>query len=328
MRVLFAGTPDTAVPTLDALMTSDHEVVAVLTRPDAASGRGRTLRPSPVKQRASELGLPVVTASPRDPDFLAQLEPYRPDVAIVVAYGALLPPPVIEWLDYGWINLHFSLLPAWRGAAPVQRAILAGDEVSGATTFLIEQGLDTGPILGLFTETISPRDTSGGLLERLARHGAGLVVRTLDAISEGTLIPEAQPSEGISHAAKLTAADAFIDFQKPAFVVDRTVRACTPAPGAWALLSVGEDDVEPIRLGLGPVEILPDAAGQADPVKLAPGELRVTKREVVVATATGNVRLGTVKPPGKGNMPAADWARGARLTEHARFITNPDRSES
>ncbi|SDS51014.1 methionyl-tRNA formyltransferase [Paraoerskovia marina] len=301
MRVLFAGTPAVAVPALDALLDSEHEVVAVLTRADAPAGRGRRLRPSPVRVRAEEAGVPVITDRPRDPGFVDTLAGLDIDCAPVVAYGEILRRDVLAVPRLGWVNLHFSILPAWRGAAPVQRAIIAGDEISGASTFLIEEGLDTGPVLGTATETIRPRDTAGDLLNRLAASGAGLLVATLDAIADGSVAPVPQGADGVSVASKLAPADALVRWADPAFAVDRLVRGCTPAPGAWTTLPDGA------RLGLGPVRPRPDVTD------LRPGELRALKKEVLVGTGTHAVELGDVAPVGKKPMHAPDWARGARL---------------
>ncbi|MFF2622151.1 methionyl-tRNA formyltransferase [Oerskovia jenensis] len=314
MRVLFAGTPDVAVPALDALIDSRHEVVAVLTRADAPSGRGRRLTPSPVRVRAEEAGIPVITDRPRGEEFVARLAALDVDCAPVVAYGEILRREVLDVPRFGWVNLHFSVLPAWRGAAPVQRAIIAGDEVTGATTFLIEEGLDSGPVLGTMTETIRPRDTAGDLLGRLATSGSGLLVATLDAIEDGAASPVVQPAEGISTAAKLTPEDARVRWARPALAIDRQVRGCTPAPGAWTTLPDGA------RLGLGPVTPRPDVAD------LAPGELRAGKREVLVGTGTHAVALGEVAPVGKKHMAATDWARGARLGEHV-VLGTPDETK-
>jgi methionyl-tRNA formyltransferase len=302
MRLLFAGTPTPAVPSLEALLGSRHEVVAVLTRPDARSGRGRTLHPSPVKERALEAGIEVLTPrSPRDPEFQARLAELAVDAAPVVAYGALLPAEVLDVPRYGWVNLHFSVLPAWRGAAPVQHALIAGDEVTGATTFRITQGLDTGPVFGSLTETVRPRDTAGDLLGRLAVVGADLLVRTLDAIEDGIVAPVEQPADGVSIAPKIEVEDARVRWRLPAYAVDRRIRGCTPAPGAWTTLPDGS------RLGLGPVVPVPSVDD------LAPGQVRASKHEVLVGTASHAVRLGDVTPAGKRAMAAADWARGARL---------------
>jgi len=301
VRLVFAGTPEVALPSLEALASSSHELVAVVTRPDAPSGRGRSLVASPVRQRAVELGLEVLT--PRragEPEFQERLRELAPDACPVVAYGGLVPPAALAIPRHGWVNLHFSLLPAWRGAAPVQRAIMAGDEVTGATTFLIEEGLDTGPTYGVMTETIRPTDTAGELLDRLAEAGAGLLLATMDGIENGDLEAVPQSPDGVSSAPKISVEDARIRWGTPALAVDRQVRGCTPAPGAWTTFR-GE------RLKVHPVEVATVA-----PV-VAPGELVVTKREVLAGTATGPVRLGTVQPHGKKPMGAADWARGVRI---------------
>ncbi|TFV75597.1 methionyl-tRNA formyltransferase [Blastococcus sp. CT_GayMR19] len=308
MRLLFAGTPAPAVPSLEALLGSGHEVVAVLTRPDAPAGRGRKVSRSPVAERADAAGIPVLQPrSPREPEFLAELAGLAVDCAPVVAYGALVPPAALDIPRHGWVNLHFSLLPAWRGAAPVQHAIMAGDELTGAATFRLEAGLDTGPVFGLVTEPIGPRDTAGDLLDRLAVSGAGLLVATLDGIEAGTLVAEPQPADGVSLAPRIETADARVDWALPAHVVDRRVRGVTPAPGAWTTWR-GE------RLRLGPVEPVP-----AD--ELHPGEIRSSADGVLVGTGRGAVRLGQVQPAGKRMLPAADWARGARPAAGERVGT-------
>lgn len=309
MRLLFAGTPDVAVPALRALVDSDHEVVAVLTRADARKGRGRQLFPSPVKEAALELGIPVITERPRSEGFVQLLSDLDVESAAVVAYGEILPREVLDIPTHGWINLHFSVLPAWRGAAPVQRAIIAGDAVTGASTFRIEEGLDTGPVYGMMTETIRPRDTSGDLLGRLSESGSALLVGTMDAIAQGTISPIPQGIDGISLAPKLLTEDARIDWTRPPHIVDRTVRGCTPDPGAWTTLPDGS------RLGIGPFATLP--RGAEAPEALAPGALHVTKKLVFVGTGGAPVVLGEVTPVGKKTMNAADWARGARLEAEA-----------
>jgi methionyl-tRNA formyltransferase len=303
VRLVFAGTPDTAVPALDALLKSRHEVVAAITRPDAPAGRGRRLTPSPVGQRAAEAGLEVLKpAKARDPEFLDRLREIAPDCCPVVAYGALIPRVALDIPRHGWINLHFSLLPAWRGAAPVQRAILHGDEITGAATFQIEEDLDTGPVYGVVTEPIQAGDTTGDLLGRLAEAGAHLLVATMDGVEEGELEPRPQPSDGVSFAPKLTPDDAHVDWRLPASHVDRRVRACTPAPGPWTTFR-GD------RLKLGPVRLAPDAP------PLGPGELRVGKKEVLAGTGSHPVVLGEVQPQGKQRMAATAWARGVRPAE-------------
>ena len=307
MRLLFAGTPAVAVPALAALLSSRHEVVAVLTRPDAPAGRGRRPVASPVAQVAAQSGLEVLTPPrPRDPTFHARLVELAPDCAPIVAYGALIPPAALAVPRLGWVNLHFSLLPAWRGAAPVQHAVLAGDGITGATTFRLEEGLDTGPVFGTVTETVSPRDTSGELLSRLAEAGAGLLVATLDGLEEGTVTAVPQPVDGVSLAPKLTVDDARVDWRTPALRVDRLVRACSPAPGAWTTFR-GQ------RIKLGPV--LPDTAT----TDLAAGVLRRDRDAVRVGTGSHAVRFGGVQPPGGTSVPALAWANGARLTVADRF---------
>lgn len=308
MRLVFAGTPEAAVPALDALLASGrHEVVAVVTRPDATAGRGRKLLASPVAERAEAAGIEVLKpVRPRDEDFLARLREIAPDCCPVVAYGALLPKVALDVPAHGWVNLHFSLLPAWRGAAPVQHSVMAGDEMTGASTFLIEQGLDSGPVYGVVTEEIRPTDTSGDLLGRLAHSGAGLLVATMDGIEDGRLAARPQPADGITLAPKLTVEDAAVDWTAPALRVDRLIRGCTPAPGAWTLLD-GE------RLKLGPVTVAPDRTD------LAPGELAVGKNSVHVGTGSHAVALGEVQAVGKKRMAAADWARGVRLASGARL---------
>ncbi|GAA2146149.1 methionyl-tRNA formyltransferase [Actinomadura napierensis] len=302
MRLVFAGTPETALPALDALLASGHEVAAVVTRPDAPSGRGRRMEAGPVAQRAAEAGVEALKpAKARDPEFLDRLRAIAPDCCPVVAYGALLPREALDIPRHGWVNLHFSLLPAWRGAAPVQRAILHGDDVTGAATFQIEEGLDTGPVYGVLTEPIRPTDTTGDLLGRLATAGAGLLLDTMNGIEAGVLEARPQPTEGVSHAAKLTPEDARVDWTAPARHVDRLIRACTPAPGAWTTF-------RDARVKLGPVRPAPDGE------KLSPGELRAGKAEVLVGTATHPVVLGDVQPQGKRRMAAADWVRGVTLT--------------
>jgi methionyl-tRNA formyltransferase len=301
MRLVFAGTPEVALPSLRAVASSAHELVGVVTRPDAPSGRGRRLTASPVAEAAAELGVPVLKPQhPRDPAFQAELRALEPAACPVVAYGALLPASALDIPQHGWVNLHFSLLPAWRGAAPVQRSIWAGDDVTGATTFRLVAELDAGPTFGVMTETIRPDDTAGELLARLADGGAALLLATLDGIADGSLQARPQPDEGVSLAPKVTVDEARVDWNLPATAIDRQVRACTPTPGAWTTYA-GE------RLKLGPLR---PADGQ-----LAPGEVVAGKTVVVVGTGTAAVCLGEVQPVGKRAMAAADWARGARLSD-------------
>lgn len=313
MRVVFAGTPEPALPSLRAIAESRHELVGVITRPDAPSGRGRKLVASPVAQLASELGVPVLKPEhPRDPEFQAALRELRPDCCPVVAYGALLPQSALDIPTYGWVNLHFSVLPHWRGAAPVQHALFAGDEVTGATTFRIVKELDAGPTYGLMTQLIHDDDTAGTLLAKLAEGGAGLLVATLDGIESGDIEAREQPTDGISYAPKILVEHARIDWDDPALAIDRRVRACTPSPGAWTTFD-GE------RMKIGPVSI---RDVPTDLALLVPGEVVVTKNAVYVGTGSTPARLGEVKPFGKKAMPAADWARGVRLDSGA-ILGNP-----
>ena len=314
VRLLFAGTPAAALPALDALLAGPHDVVAVLTRPDAAAGRGRRPAASPVAQRAVEAGVELLRPrSPRDADFGRRLAELALDCAPVVAYGAMLPRCVLDVPERGWVNLHFSLLPAWRGAAPVQHTLLAGDQVSGATTFRIVEALDAGPLLGTTTEAVRPADTAGDLLARLARSGAKLLAATIDGLAADRLEPVPQPVEGVSYAPRIDVDDARVRWSEPAFAVDRRLRACTPAPGPWTTLS-GE------RLKLGPAVVTAeDLPTGPDAHRLDPGELVAGKHQVLVGTGTVALQLGTVQPPGRRPMPAADWARGARLPDRARL---------
>ncbi|HEX8767517.1 MAG TPA: methionyl-tRNA formyltransferase, partial [Jatrophihabitans sp.] len=291
-----------------------HEVVAVLTRPQAPSGRGRRPTPSPVAELARQAGIEVLDPDrPTDADFARRLAELDVDCAPVVAYGALLREPVLSMPKHGWINLHFSLLPAWRGAAPVQHAVLHGDDTTGASTFLIGPGLDDGPVYGVLTERVRPTDTSGSLLARLSEAGAPLLVATLDGIADGSLRPQPQPADGVSYAPKLTVDDARIDFGQPALAVQRRIRACTPDPGAWTTFRDG-------RLKLGPASrVSADEPLAAAHAPLAAGELVIGKNTVLVGTASGPLRLGTVQPAGRNPMPAADWARGLRLDSGERL---------
>ena len=312
MRLVFAGTPEAALPALRALVNSRHTVAAVVTRPDAPAGRGRRLVASPVAELAAELGIEALKPDrPREPSFLDRLRAIAPDCCPVTAYGALLPQVALDIPARGWVNLHFSVLPAWRGAAPVQHAIMHGDDVTGASTFRVVAELDAGPVYGVLTEPVRPTDTSGELLGRLAHSGARLLVDTLDGIEAGTLEAVPQPAEGVSFAPKITPADARVDWKLPAHVVDRLIRACTPEPGAWT-------EHDGARLKLGPV-----SPGGPDPKTdapdLAPGEVLATKHDVFVGTGSRPVRLGEVQAEGKRRMTASDWTRGLRSGSPVRL---------
>ena len=298
MRIVFGGTPDVAIPSLDALAKSRHEILAVVTRPDAPSGRGKKLAASPVALRAGELGIELLKPQrPRDEEFVERLTELAPDCCPVVAYGALLPQRVLDIPRHGWVNLHFSVLPAWRGAAPVQRAILAGDQSTGATTFRIVLELDAGPIFASVTEPIRPDDTAGDLLHRLSISGAQLLVDTVDGIEDGTLTPSPQPETDaqVSYASKITVQDAEIDWSQPADVIDRLIRGCFPAPGAWTIFNGDRFKINSAR---------------PSGLVLSPGALEITKRSAHVGTGTRALELGEVQAQGKKPMAAADWARG------------------
>jgi methionyl-tRNA formyltransferase len=308
VRLVFAGTPAPALPSLRRLIESPrHDVVAVLTRPDAAAGRRGKPSPSPVARLALEHDIPLLRPPrPNSDEFIAELTELAPECCAVVAYGALLSQRLLAVPDRGWVNLHFSLLPAWRGAAPVQAAIAAGDTVTGATTFQIEPALDSGPVYGVVTETIRPADTAGDLLERLSISGAALLEATLDGMADGSLTPVPQPADGVTIAPKITVEEARVRWDLPAHVVDRRIRAVTPNPGAWTM--IGD-----LRVKIGPVSV--DAAS---PNSLVPGAIRIDRDGVRIGTGSEPVVLGQIQPPGKKLMNAADWARGARLEEGAQ----------
>ncbi|MCZ2403399.1 methionyl-tRNA formyltransferase [Paenarthrobacter sp. Z7-10] len=301
MRVLFAGTPGVAIPSLDALVSAGFDVVAVLTRPDAPVGRKRILTPSPVAAHAQELAIPVIHAARIDAAAAQQIAACRPDVAAIVAYGALIPAAALSIPAQGWINLHFSLLPSWRGAAPVQHAVINGDAVSGASTFRLETGLDTGPVFDTVTEPVQPQDTSTDLLGRLAHRGAALLTQTLREMEAGRA--QARVQQGtVTLAPKLTIEDARIDWAQPANRVGARIRGVTVEPGAWTTLA-GQ------RLKLGPVLL------RSETMEMAPGALRVEAGAVLVGTLSHAVELVQVQPAGKKMMQAKDWARGLADTE-------------
>ncbi|WP_445154557.1 methionyl-tRNA formyltransferase [Arthrobacter sp. Hor0625] len=305
MRVLFAGTPAVAVPSLDALVAAGFDVVAVLTRPDAPLGRKRVLTPSPVAVRAAELGIEIIHAAKVDAGVTDRIAAAAPDVAAIVAYGGLIPRAALDIPRHGWINLHFSLLPAWRGAAPVQHALIAGDDVTGAVTFRLEEGLDTGPVLGTLTETVGPKDTAGELLERLSHSGAVLLTQTLSAVDAGQAA--AVPQQGdVSLAPKLTLEDGRLDWRQPALAIGRRARGVTPEPGAWTT-------VDGQRIKLEPVLLRPEAPA------LAPGQVALADKSVLVGTGSHPVELTRVQPAGKKMMNAADWARGQAKLESVVF---------
>lgn len=310
MRLLFAGTPEAALPSLRTLLDSHHEVVGVLSRADAPSGRGRRLRPSPVKALAEEAGVPVLTPSGlRDPDVQQQLRELAPDVAPVVAYGNLVPRAALEIPAHGWINVHFSMLPAWRGAAPAQRAVLAGQQETGLTVFRLEEGLDTGDVITARSETIGEHETSGELLERLAVSGAELLLEAVDALEAGTATFTAQDHAAATHAAKLSTGEARIDWELPAEQVSAHIRGMSPDPGAWTTLDGG-------RMKILGVEEPPQVASE---LSLGPGQLLATRRHLLAGTGTSPLALAALAPAGRRPMRAPDWARGASLSPDTTF---------
>jgi len=347
MRVLFAGTPEVAVPTLTALLASQHDVVGVLTRADAPAGRGKKLTPSPVRVAAEAAGLPVITGNPGALETQAAIAELRAEVAAVVAYGHLLRPTALELLPLGWFNLPFSLLPRWRGAAPVQWSLINGDAEAGLTVFRLDAGMDTGPIYAQQTYPLTGDETTGTLLPQLAELGAKLVVRVFDELAAGAVVGTAQT--GLATVApKITTEQAQVDWSRHSGQIANLIRGVTPDPGAWTTLWL--PGAAPIRLGLGPVTPIPSSVGSVPPLssscaqlatpsgwpaetqdlsaptpELAPGEIRVLKREVQIGTGDGAVRLSIVQPPGKKPMPATDWARGARLTPAARLSSSSPR---
>ncbi len=300
MRLVFAGTPQIAADTLALLLEeSRHDVVAVLTRPDAPQGRSSRLVPSPVAELAAQNGIEVLRPErARDPELATRLAVLAPDCCPVVAYGGLIPQPLLDLPPHGWVNVHFSLLPRWRGAAPVQHAILAGDPVTGVTVFELVAELDAGPVLASLDYPLAPLETAGEALEALQVRGARLLLDTLDAIEAGTAIARPQPLDGVTLAPKLSVDGARIDWTTSAAVIGRQVRANNPSPGAWTLW-----DDQRLRVLL---------AAPAESSALAQSELQVEKRRVLVGTGEGDLELLSVQPAGRKPLPGADWGRGLR----------------
>nr|NLI49139.1 methionyl-tRNA formyltransferase [Propionibacterium sp.] len=297
MRVVFAGTPEVALPSLALLAASELDLIAVVTRPDAARGRSNRPVPSPVAAWAAEHGVAVLKPErPREEAFKAQLRTLAPDACAVVAYGALLPQDVLDIPRLGWVNLHFSLLPRWRGAAPAQRTIIAGDAVAGATTFRIVKELDAGPVYRTVTHPLAGTETAGALLAALAEVGAPLLLDTLRALE--TAVPTPQPADGVTLAPKLTPEEARLDWSRDGHALDRLIRGCSPEPMAWTTLGG-----ERFRVAL---------ARPTDAATLPPGGLSLGKRAVLVGTGTVDLELLRVQPQGKREMAATDWARGLR----------------
>lgn len=297
MRLVFAGTPAAAVPTLRRLATS-HDIAAVVTRPDAPLGRRRVLTPSPVAQAAGELGLPVIKTARLDEAATAQISALQVDLGVIVAYGGLVREPLLSAPTAGWINLHFSLLPAWRGAAPVQRALIAGDRVLGASVFQLVAELDAGDVFAMREIEVASTATAGDALEALAEDGAELTAEVVSAIADGTA--HARPQQGEpSFAAKLSLADGLLDWNQPLETVFARFRGVTPEPGAHT------------TVGGQPLKVL-EAAPASDAEPLPPGHLRGTKTALHIGTASGALAVTRVQPAGKGAMNAVDWWRGLR----------------
>ena len=311
MRLIFMGTPDFAVPALDALVAAGHTVAAVYTQPPRPAGRGKRPRPSPVQARADALGLQVRTpASLRPAEAQAALAASGAEVAVVVAYGLILPQPVLDAPARGCLNIHASLLPRWRGAAPIHRAVMAGDARTGVCIMRMEAGLDTGPVLLREACDIGPTDTTGDLHDRLARMGARLVVDALGRLD--ALTPEPQPEDGVTYAHKIDKGEAAVDWTRPAGAVARQINGLSPFPGAFVLRDEGRLKLLRARAVSGS-----DAEGPAGTV--LPGDgLRV-------ACGSGAVDLLEVQAAGKGPMPAEDWRRGARVAAGSPLATAPDR---
>lgn len=305
MKLVFAGTPEVSLTSLKTLIDSNHEVVAVITQPAAQTGRGRILRPSPVEEFAKAHGIPTL-APASIADIESDLRELRPDCIPIVAYGQLIPHQLLSIPPHGWVNLHFSLLPSWRGAAPVNHAIWAGDHLTGATTFILDKGMDTGAVLGSVTEVIHSHDTAGSLLERLSSVGAVLLLQSLDALAAGVLQPKPQGSVDISYAPKIAKSDSRIDWHMPSMEVDRRIRATTPAPGPWSTVLVRAHEVE--RVGFGPVTPVESERLPAGPVR--PGAIVVAGNSILVGTLTTPVELTSLTPQGRKTMSAVDWVRG------------------
>ncbi|MGO2060405.1 MAG: methionyl-tRNA formyltransferase [Microbacterium gubbeenense] len=295
-RIVFAGTPDAAVPSLVALVSSGVDVVGVVTRPDAPLGRKRVITPSPVARKAEELGLPVVKAARLDDDATAQILAFEPDLGVIVAYGGLVRDPLLTAPEHGWINLHFSLLPKWRGAAPVQRALIAGDEVTGAAAFQLVSALDAGDVFDQLTYRPGADETAGEVLAALADSGAQLLADVVDRIADGTA--EARPQQGEeSLAPKLAIDDGLLDFSRPADEVLARFRGVTPEPGAHTRLAGERFKIHSATRGEG---------------ALAPGAVAPAQGGVLVGTASDAIFVDRVQPAGKPAMAADAWYRGLR----------------
>lgn len=307
MRIVYAGTPEFAVPALTALLASPHSVVGVLTQPDRPKGRGRQLAATPVKRAALDHGIPVSQPqSLKDESSRAELLAWRPDALVVVAYGLILPRPVLDLPRLGCFNIHASLLPRWRGAAPIQRAVLAGDRETGITIMRMNAGLDTGPILLQETVAITPADTAGSLHDSLSQLGAATLLRALEGVENGSLEPRPQSAEGVTYAAKIDKSEATIDWTRSAEEIARKVRA-------FDLWPIAETQLDGEQVRIHKAAVASEAELPAGPAAV-PGTLTVTRGGgVVVACGTGALNLIQVQRPGKLPISAADWAKTPHL---------------
>jgi methionyl-tRNA formyltransferase len=296
LRIVFAGSPAAAVPSLRRIAASGHRIVSTITRTDSAQGRRAVLTPTPVALASHELGIALVKSNRLGPEVTGEVSRLEPDLGVIVAFGALVREPLLSAPRLGWINLHFSLLPRWRGAAPVQRAIMAGDDVTGATVFQLVPELDAGDVFGRVTQSIGAHQSSGSLLDSLAESGAELLVRVIDSLADGTARSEPQVGD-VTLAPKLSVADGEIDWNRPAQTVVDVIRGVTPEPGASAI-------IDGTRLKILDALIARGAA------RLEPGTLALVDRAVLVGTATDPVELVTVHPAGRKAMDAAAWWRG------------------
>jgi methionyl-tRNA formyltransferase len=302
MRLVFAGTPTAAIPTLRVL-AEIHDIAAVITRPDAPLGRKRVLTPSPVAHVAEELGLPIIKAARLDAEVTARIADLKPELGVIVAYGGLVREPLLSTPEHGWINLHFSLLPQWRGAAPVQRALIAGDTVLGASVFQLVPALDAGDVFATRTVDVAEDATADAALDVLAHDGAGLTADVVRAISDGTAVALAQQGEPTS-AAKLEFADGALHWNQPLDQVFARFRGVTPEPGAHTTI--------------GGVQVKILEASRSDDASLAPGEIAATKSALLIGTGTQPLAVTRIQPAGKQAMNATDWWRGLRADDAMR----------
>ncbi|MDR5700639.1 methionyl-tRNA formyltransferase [Agromyces aerolatus] len=328
LRIVFAGTPAPAVPTLRRLAAGPHEVVGVVTRPPAPLGRKRVLTPSPVHTAADELGIPVIEAARLDETATRRIAALEPDLGVIVAYGGLVREPLLSRPTHGWVNLHFSLLPAWRGAAPVQHALIAGDRVTGASVFQLVPELDAGDVYRELRREVEPHETAGDLLAALAEDGAALVADVADGIADGSARATPQTGEP-TFAPKLTIEDARLDWTRPTAEVDARFRGVTPEPGAFTEVDgvrlkvleatpvdhwTAEAGAEPTAAFLGADLDTPAGSGAATGTH-GPGRIVRAGKRVLVGTADGAIELGRVQPAGRTAMAAADWWRGLGVDE-------------